>query len=181
MGHHSSSFATTTAAGESFSVSGSKSPSSVLKSIFTRSSACTRSCGAAPQGVSMAIAPHPRPTRCREGAYPLAVPGVQGEPERDGAALALGHGFHPMGVLRAGGETHGTTTLRLNLCLPPWDTPVGMHPMGKGGGNLVPMTQVHPLRDGGLRGWGQQAGGGFGAARGAELLTVSVLASSSVK
>lgn len=49
--------------------------------------------------VSMATVPPKNPTCCWEGAYPLTVPRVQGEPEGNGAALALGDSLHPMGVL----------------------------------------------------------------------------------
>lgn len=49
--------------------------------------------------------------------HPLTVPGVQSEPQGDGAALPPGDGLHSVRVLGAGGESHGPPALGPHLCL----------------------------------------------------------------
>lgn len=137
-------------------------------------------------GMSTGTVP-PKPARQGELTHPLTVPGVQREPEGDGAALALGHGLHPVWVLRARREAHGAAALRLDLRLPGTGQPVRGTRWDRGGVG-GPQPSFTPCS-----GTGTVPGDGdsrqeLGLVSGprvdpqaAELLTVSVLASSSVK
>lgn len=132
--------------------------------------------------MSTAVLP-PKPTRRGELTHPLAVPGVQREPEGDGAALALGHGLHAVRVLRARGKAHGAAALRLDLCLPGTGQPAQGGPAGRRGELVAPSPASHlAVAQGTVPGDGDSRQElGLVDPQGAELLTVSVLASNSVK